>query len=150
LFPSHTYSAAGFYNICVTITVSCASTASACSNTNVFKTAMNSESNAVAVVNVKNLMTGIKRQDIEDASVKIFPNPNNGEFEIILSGMQNQKISEIKVYDLLGQEVYSAKETAPGNTGNKKLMLSGLSNGSYLVTVTSEERTFKSKIIITR
>jgi len=151
LFPSHTYSAAGFYNICVTITVSCGSSTTACSNTGIFKMAASNENNAIAKVNVINpLPAGIKNNLLNDATVKIFPNPNNGEFEIILSGTQNEKISGIKVYNLLGQEVYSILEPTSANESNRKVMLNELSNGSYFVTVVSESGTYKSKIIINR
>ena len=54
LYPSHTYSAAGLYSICVSITVACGSTATACSNNNIYRTSGTAESNAIAMINIIN------------------------------------------------------------------------------------------------
>jgi PKD repeat protein len=147
LFPSHTYSAAGMYNICVTISVSCGATATACSNTSIYRI-MQSEQNmtAGATVNVVNAIpTGIKTNDPQLSGLKIFPNPNSGEFEIRAEGLNEE--ASVQIFNLLGERVFESK--LDGN-GTKKISMTDISSGCYLVKITSGEKSANTRIIITR
>jgi PKD repeat protein len=147
LYPSHTYSAAGFYNICVSITVSCGGTASVCTNYNIYKMA-NAEQNAMAVVNVKSAPTGIKKHVAEIPEMKLFPNPNNGEFEISVANIAT--VAEIIIYDVIGKAVYRDIAHATNYTISKKINAGELNNGTYFVQIKSESGVAYSKIIISR
>jgi PKD repeat protein len=148
LYPSHTYSTAGLYSICVSVTVTCGSTATSCFNTNIWKSANPNENN-IAVVNVvSSLPTSIKRINTETFDFKLFPNPNNGEFELALGNIEN--CSEILIYNLIGQEVYRSSENLTNANLNKKINLSELSNGTYFIRVNSDFRSHHSKFIINK
>jgi hypothetical protein len=147
LYPPHTYSAAGFYNICVSITVSCGGTGSVCSNYNIYKTA-NMEQNAMAQVNVVASPQAIKKNTNEQIAFRLFPNPNQGEFDLQLGNVGAK--TEIVIYDIVGKEVYRRIEETPDHKLDKKINLSELSNGSYFIKVNSENAMQHSKIIIAR
>jgi PKD repeat protein len=148
LYPSHTYSAAGMYNICVTVSVACGATATSCYNANIWKS-MSGNSNAIAVVNVKNgSPTAIKKQEVESIDFVLFPNPSSGEFEIKMKGVD--KTSHIKVYNVLGQEVYSVIEESTDSSLSKKIDLSQLNAGTYFVKVTSGATSKNSRLVISK
>ncbi len=102
LYPSHTYSAAGFYNICLTVSVSCGSQSTTCFNASINRSI---ENNAIATVNVINQTTGLAQLTGDPLSeVVIYPNPNNGQFT--LNGI-DKRIQRITVLNMLGQSVYT-------------------------------------------
>lgn len=145
LYPSHTYSAAGSYSICVTINVSCGSvTATYCYVASIFRTA---ESNDMILVNVKQaLTTGIKKQTSAENLMNIYPNPNNGEFVLELNGSTNEvKESLVSIYNLMGQHVF---EKQVMSNGKQTIDVSTLTNGTYLVKVNSNGSILHKKITI--
>ncbi|MGP8217039.1 MAG: C10 family peptidase [Bacteroidia bacterium] len=77
----------------------------------------------------------------DNISAKVFPNPNNGEFTVQLSNSyQSMANSYIKIYNDLGQEVYSTVL----NAGNTKLNLSGKATGMYFYRIMTESGKFIS------
>jgi PKD repeat protein len=142
LTPSHTYSAAGLYNICVTVSVACGSTATACSNTNIYK--MNGANSGPITLNVVNTnAVGIKTNELPEVALHILPNPNNGEFEIIFPG--NTSVADIEIVDLQGRVVY--KEQLDGS---KKIKSDTLNNGVYILKVNTGKTTYNTKIVVTK
>ncbi|MGZ3864278.1 MAG: FG-GAP-like repeat-containing protein [Bacteroidia bacterium] len=56
------------------------------------------------------LMTGIGIQEnYANVKVSIYPNPNNGEFNLTMSQFDNLKTSVVEIFNLLGEKVYSVK-----------------------------------------
>lgn len=149
LYPSHTFSAAGMYNICLSVTVACNATTSVCYNSNVWRSA-NAESNAIVKVNVVQATpTGIKPNMTEKVEIGLSPNPNNGDFELRLTGIESNSV-KIHVYDLIGKEVYQTTESSTNGSLEKKINLSELSNGAYLLNVVSEKGKYNTKLIINK
>ncbi|MCE3226926.1 MAG: repeat protein [Bacteroidetes bacterium] len=151
LFPSHTYSAAGFYNICVTVSVACGATAQACYNANIWKSTGNNAANAIAMVNVKDASTAptaISKTDVTPIEFVMFPNPSSGEFEIKMNGVE--KTSYIKIYNVLGQEVYSETVESSDASVHNKIDLSNVNGGTYFVKVISGNASKNSKLIISK
>lgn len=141
LYPSHTYSAAGSYSTCVTISVSCSSlTATYCYVATIFKV---SESAQMIALNVKpsSGVTGIKDQKL-DNKVSIYPNPNNGEFVLELN--TNDRESTIYIYNIMGEKV--AQKQVSG--GKQTVDVSYLANGTYIVNINSAEGSMYKKITI--
>lgn len=88
--------------------------------------------------------------DIYDAPVqaKIFPNPNNGEFDVWVNlGSVNENIS-MQLISIEGRQVYT--ETIRSNGGELKLPVSvnNLNKGIYFLYIRSQEVTAVSKILI--
>lgn len=147
LFPSHTYSTAGMYNVCLTVSVSCGASTVICVNSNINKTTAN---NAMITLNVVSATpTGMKQNELNGSSVKLYPNPNNGEFEILLSGL-SEKNATVKVYDVTGREVFSSDEEQANGILRAKLNLSMLNSGSYFVKINSGNLVYNSKLVITK
>ena len=72
--------------------------------------------------------------------VLVFPNPSSG---IIYFQSENNTLDNISIYDVMGREVFNGSYS-------KKIDLSGLSNGVYLVKIKDKNAQTKTttKIII--
>lgn len=72
---------------------------------------------------------------------KIFPNPNNGVFNVMISG--TNAFLDLRVYNVLGEKVYELEIL--GDHG-AKINLSGLQKGLYVVQIINQ----KSSEVVTR
>ena len=73
-----------------------------------------------------------------EKTVQVYPNPSNNKIRIVLP--QEAIISEVKLYNVIGQLV----KTEKGNEIN----VSGLAEGVYLLRVTTEDgKTFYEKVV---
>jgi|JI9StandDraft_1071089.scaffolds.fasta_scaffold47582_2 PKD repeat protein len=143
LYPSHTYSAAGLYSICVTASVSCGTvTATYCYVANIFKS---SQDNSILTLNVRqSIPTGLQQQSNETKELKVFPNPSAGEFTLLLTGSNRESV-DLVVYNLLGEKVF-AKQYAKQDQLN--LDLNQLSSGQYYVQASCQSGIYFKKIVI--
>ena len=73
--------------------------------------------------------------------VNVYPNPNNGQFNIELTN--NEETTLIEVYDLMGKQVF----TQNTNETIKKIDISDQPKGIYLVKITVGNEVFNEKII---
>jgi len=85
---------------------------------------------------------GIK-ENINLSKFNIFPNPNNGLFNIQIQTAQSEKLN-INISNLMGQVVYS-KEVSVTNSLNKWLDLSHLEKGVYTITLENNTKDFMTK-----
>ncbi len=65
-------------------------------------------------------------------NVSLYPNPNNGEFTIQLSGVRYK--SFVEIYNMLGEKTYTGKL----NLANTQIDLSNITSGIYLYRVLTE------------
>ena len=80
-----------------------------------------------------------------ESSLQIFPNPNNGNFNIQLKDARKGLV-QISVINILGQTVYSSKFE---NTNMPVLIpCQKLSPGQYMIQVLSEEKMLIKKMIV--
>ena len=83
--------------------------------------------------------------DLEDteenmmSDVKIYPNPNNGQFNINLP----EEDCDVVVFNSLGQQVYQQSDAK----GMTNLNLEGLNDGVYFITVKSEKTASTLKFV---
>jgi PKD repeat protein len=137
-YPSHTYSATGNYNICLTISVTCGADTTYCLNSLINRT--NQENSQMATVNVVNtsIITGIAKNS-KNTSLLVYPNPAKNELYIegVASG------ATILISDLLGKTViYQVQKE------NKSVIdISGLNPGIYVVRAAGETGISTTKII---
>ena len=85
------------------------------------------------------VITDLSTGAFDTANFSYYPNPVTD----ILTLSYSNVISEVVVYNLLGQQVVTAKP----NATQTQMDLSGLTNGTYLVRVTSEETVKTIKVI---
>jgi PKD repeat protein len=78
-----------------------------------------------------------------EKSVKVYPNPNNGQFTLELINVENT--ATVCIYNLLGSKVYQSKDT---NQSSHKIILPGIKRGIYFVKVTDQKEQFTKKMIV--
>jgi PKD repeat protein len=142
LFPSHTYSSTGLYNICLTVSVSCGQMTTSCMASNINRSA---ESSQIASVKVLNLISSVKEEDARTKKVVLFPNPNKGSFQLYVNEVP---ILEIKILDLQGKEVYKAYPIV--NEGFCRVNLPEHLEGVYLVCIEGENLKQKERLVIVK
>ncbi len=136
LYPSHTYSAAGFYNICLTVSVSCGSSTTTCLNQNIFKT---NNSMQIATVNVLNSSpTGIVKNSAATA-IRLYPNPVKDALTIESDAAD----FNISITDIYGKLVYSGVRTGADSNVN----MQNLNSGIYFVKISGSDFSKTIKII---
>lgn len=81
-----------------------------------------------------------------NSSLNVYPNPNNGQFEVSLSNVDNVN-GDIAVYDMTGREVFTQKVEAIGFY-NTSIDLSGFAKGLYTVQVRTEKGVASKKISV--
>jgi len=100
--------------------------------------------------NVSNRLvpTGINLQpSISNLQLKVYPNPNTGEFTLEINLTETQDIL-LTITNILGQQVYSEKYRAIKGTYQTKIDLSSYANGIYNVQLLSKEGIINKKIIL--
>jgi PKD repeat protein len=95
----------------------------------------------------------INRRGVEDATglearINLYPNPNNGMFKVVV-GAEAQHDLNIAVYNILGAKVADVP-TNGRSSGIFDVNASELSNGIYLVKITSGGQTAIRKVNIQR
>ncbi|MBP8033559.1 MAG: PKD domain-containing protein [Bacteroidia bacterium] len=133
MYPSHTYSTTGTFNICVSSTVSCGQTNSYCLNSTIFKS---SDSNLVlgpATINVIQTATTIQEQNII-SDLKVYPNPIADELTIEATTKDGSNLN-YNLIDALGKIVLQ------GNIENSKATIntSALEKGFYSLRISNEK-----------
>jgi choice-of-anchor B domain-containing protein len=77
--------------------------------------------------------------------ISVFPNPSYGKFFITIDRAIAQKTYEIKVYNLLGKEIFTSVH--PSNEQNQTIDLSGNANGVYFIQLKTASGITTKKII---
>lgn len=93
---------------------------------------------------VVEMPSAVRQINAHEISVKIYPNPNNGDFNVDLSGITK---AQLALYDVLGQQVYQAAI----NPGVNKVNISVKKAGVYffrVVTETADKVLSQGKLIV--
>jgi PKD repeat protein len=146
LYTSHTYSAAGNYSICLTVTVSCGANSTSCGVYNIYRSTTNT--NGIVHVNVINPATvGIKNYANESLEYILAPNPNNGEFQLSMKGLGDGSV-KVHIYSFDGKLVYESNSDAANGSLIKSIKLENAANGIYFLKVDSDAKTSTQKLVI--
>jgi hypothetical protein len=78
--------------------------------------------------------------------VKIYPNPAKDEVTVNING--NEKVLGLTLTDMNGKVVLTGNIIMNGTEIMKKLDVSSLSKGTYLLRLTSGERSYSEKLVI--
>jgi secreted PhoX family phosphatase len=98
--------------------------------------------------NATPLTTGVEVGDSKNVNIKLYPNPANGLATISLILDNNEQIT-VSVYDVQGREVLpSVKKNLESGEQNILLNTSSLSNGTYIVEITTETYSEKIRVVV--
>lgn len=78
---------------------------------------------------------------------KIYPNPGNGQFNLQLSGLNNEMV-QADVFNLTGAMVHSVQYSTSDGVVAATLDLNHLPEGSYFLRLTSGEQVFMEQLMI--
>lgn len=70
--------------------------------------------------------------------VNLYPNPNNGSFNLLITGMGSRALT-LSITDLAGRVLESSRLDVTENEFTTNVNTSGLAKGSYLVRLTAED-----------
>ena len=90
-------------------------------------------------------ITNIDAQTPE-AFISLFPNPNNGEFQVEFNGVQAAN-GMIEVFDMAGKRIHEVDLGSLSQVFRQSVDLSGYTNGSYLVKITLDEQVITRRVI---
>ena len=82
----------------------------------------------------------------QEPAVVIYPVPSTGLFNLDLKN----ELNDIKVFNLLGQIVYNESNLKNTFETTKKLDLSHLNNGNYIISLTNENGTSNYEVVINK
>jgi hypothetical protein len=88
----------------------------------------------------------LSMDEYEDFDAKIYPNPNNGKYSLILSG-HVECIEFIEINDMYGRTV-KVKEVEGKNPNSIKFDMSGYAKGTYTINVKGAKTSKTYKLII--
>ena len=138
--PSHIYSTAGSYKVCVTI-----SEANGCSNTycdSSYLSRLNSTNSIVTINVVNQLPTASGIQTLTENIINIAPNPTNTTTTITLTKPVDN--ATIKLINLTGQTILSTQKQS-GDHFN--FDISQQAQGIYFVEIRQADNVWRSKIV---
>ncbi len=145
LYTSHQYSAAGLYQICLSVTVSCVASSSTCSTYSVYRVSQQALIISVNVVN-PDLISGLAAMDANAfVSWNIAPNPNDGNFKIHVSEINSNDVV-VRLTDLSGRVVHEQKFI--DNSPEVMISTQDLSPGLYFVTLKAGPLTEVKRMMI--
>ena len=133
-YPSHMYTTAGSYEVCVTLsavdstafgTMTCTSTY--CDTINIDSTGNVSYKNVNVALNIYN-PAQMSLQEKESAPVKMYPNPSTG-----ITWVELPLASDVQIFSMTGHCLFSAKAM------HGKVQLPLLSSGSYILEVLNSD-----------
>ncbi|HXD92707.1 MAG TPA: T9SS type A sorting domain-containing protein [Bacteroidia bacterium] len=144
LYPSHTYSVAGKYNICVTAYSFCGDSVSYCQNDSVYRYSNNNTLSNMVYVNVLNgnQTTDINKLSKNNNQVNIYPNPTQNNFTIETSTTDKQTL---QIFDVNGKLVLS--QTINGKTN---IDASHFAEGVYNLSLTGQSDVVNKRLVIVR
>jgi len=141
-YPTHTYNAAGFYSICLTITDSAGCSDTYCNPYFLLKA--EDESSAMIQVNVyPPTFTGAHQPELE--KIMLYPNPTDGAVTLKAEGIFGK--ATFKLLDSMGKEL--SQQTVQGNELGQGVGvdLSQLSSGLYFLKIQTEEGNHFMKVV---
>ncbi|MET0945492.1 MAG: N-acetylmuramoyl-L-alanine amidase [Flavobacterium sp.] len=78
--------------------------------------------------------------------ITLYPNPSNGDFYLNIDNALN-KVLDISIFNLNGQNVYTSKSTSLDETSNNHIDIKHLPSGIYLIKIAVDGKEYNKKII---
>jgi hypothetical protein len=85
---------------------------------------------------------------LQEVELNVYPNPSNGtDLNLSISGIESDNV-QVKIYDSMGSKIRSECFVVAGTLQTELKFQSELSNGMYLVEVSSENRVQTVRVLI--
>jgi hypothetical protein len=85
---------------------------------------------------------------MQEMELSVFPNPSNGEgLTLSLSGIQSDNV-QVKIYDALGRKIESKRYVVDGTLQTTLNFANELSNGLYILEVSTEDVTRSVRFMV--
>lgn len=85
--------------------------------------------------------------DLLGAQLRIYPNPNDGEFNLSLTELQGEDVN-LEIFNTAGQRVFGEQFLATGNVTERQLQLKELSSGLYILSLQTSKGLIRKKFIV--
>lgn len=82
-------------------------------------------------------------ENILTNAVNIFPNPNNGEFKLVITNDDLEKV-DVTIFDIYGRAVYVNELRNKTND----ISLTGVASGIYTVRISAKDQSITKKIVV--
>lgn len=94
------------------------------------------------------ILTGIEKPELNSDRLNVHPNPFNDNFNITFYSIKKQTVF-IELYDISGRVIFKKQEHVSANSSNifNIPVTKTLSNGMYLLQLTTPDKNFFKKII---
>lgn len=93
-------------------------------------------------------VTSIPEMIIEEDWINVYPNPNQGEFNIDIREINAGENIVVCIYCPSGQRVYINKQNAKGDNLTLQLNLSYLNKGLYIIHIRVNKKVISRKLTI--
>jgi len=87
--------------------------------------------------------SNLGNHELTEDEIQIFPNPNNGTFEIQWSSIDTDKANSLEIFNISGQLIYKTNQLNQSNTISLQP-----NTGIYLLKLTSDNNVLIKKIIV--
>jgi PKD repeat protein len=134
MYPSHTYSAAGTYSICVIVTATCGATSTTCVNSAIYRS---SESGAMITVRVlpkTGSTTGIQKYQDSFTEVQLWPNPVNDKFRLQINSTAVKQY-KLELYDIKGKLIKTEHIAMDNGNSGTEIDTGFLEKGLYVLSL---------------
>lgn len=98
-------------------------------------------------VNAPGTPTAVQTISYNKSSMVVYPNPSNGKFTVQLSVVGNSS-SDIEIYNMLGQMVYSVNDLPPTPSMQFTIDLGKFGKGIYMVVLKDEGNRMVQKVAV--
>ncbi|MBL0310698.1 MAG: T9SS type A sorting domain-containing protein, partial [Bacteroidetes bacterium] len=88
-------------------------------------------------LNTIDFATAIKSPKTNVLDFNLFPNPSSGNVSLAINAMEANRNAYIRIYNLIGETIYSRNVSLESGLNRTQIELGGLSNGFYFVEVVS-------------
>ena len=101
--------------------------------------------NDISTVTI-DITTGINEKNL-DIAVNIYPNPNDGNFTLVING-NNETVLDIEIVNTSGQIVFNEKLNKINKKFERQLNVSGYSKGIYTIKIKGNDMNIVKTFII--
>ncbi len=107
----------------------------------------NTSSTADGIYKYSGNALGVKALNNDNARMKMFPNPSNGQFSLQISGAETNS-AVVKIVDLIGNVAFEETINNSNTAIRHDVNLSTVAKGVYIVTVENGTTRFVNKMVI--